>query len=169
MVLRQTLVGGARCAMASVVGNSSGLIIWGTAAAAGLSQVFAHSPLAYNILKFSDVAYLSYLALSTVVTLRRESGAFDTNGAAVFAVAFISQFVPRSFPLGPGVVLLALVQALVSLGWYTALVATVHRAATNPGAPHRSPGSDGDLGPRPAKPRPGAALLISTLKRLWSA
>lgn len=152
MVLRQCLLGGRRCAMASVFGNSSGLIIWGSAAAVGLSQVFAHSPLAYNILKYVGVTYLGYLSVTTLVTLRRESGAFDTNGvvatrsfaayrlglltsltnvkAAVFAVAFIPQFVPRNFPLGPSIIVLALVQALVSLAWYTGLVATVHRAAT---------------------------------------
>ncbi|NNN09118.1 MAG: LysE family translocator [Acidimicrobiaceae bacterium] len=151
MVLRQCLVGGARCAMASVFGNATGLIIWGTSAAVGLSQVFAHSQLAYNILKFAGVAYLSFLAVLTLVSLRRSSGAFDTNTmavtqtfaayrlglitnltnvkAAVFAVAFIPQFVPRSFPLGPGIVVLSFVQAVVSLAWYTGLVAAVHRGA----------------------------------------
>ncbi len=151
MVLRQSLVGGTRCAMASVVGNATGLVLWGVAAAVGLSQVFAHSPLAFDILKYAGVAYLSYLSLSTLVTLRRSGGAFDTGGAAatrtfaayrlglvtnltnvkaaVFAVAFIPQFVPRHFALGPGIVLLALVQAVVSFSWYSALVATVHRAA----------------------------------------
>ena len=151
MVLRQSLVGGSRCAMASVLGNASGLVIWGASAALGLSEIFARSPLAYNILKFAGVAYLGYLAASTLATLRRSSSAFDISGtaattlfsafrlglitnltnvkAAVFAVAFIPQFVPRGFALGPGIVLLALVQALVSLAWYAGLVATVHRAA----------------------------------------
>ncbi len=151
MVLRQSLVGGARCAMASVLGNASGLVIWGASAALGLSEVFARSPLAYNILKFAGVAYLGYLAANTLATLRRSSSAFDISGtaatqtfsafrlglitnltnvkAAVFAVAFIPQFVPRGFALGPGIVLLALVQALVSLAWYAGLVAMVQRAA----------------------------------------
>ncbi len=150
MVLRQSLLGGRRCAMASVVGNASGLILWGLGAAVGLSQVFAHSRVAYDVLKFAGVAYLSYLSLATLVTLRHATGAFDDAGgaatrtlpayrlglitnltnvkAAVCAVAFIPQFVPRTFALGPGIVLLALVQALVSLGWYTALVTTVHGA-----------------------------------------
>ena len=44
MVLRQTMTGSARCAMASVAGNSSGLVIWGMASSVGLSQVFTHSP-----------------------------------------------------------------------------------------------------------------------------
>jgi threonine/homoserine/homoserine lactone efflux protein len=150
MVLRQSLIGGPRCAMASVLGNASGLLIWGTGAAVGLSQIFAHSVLAYDTLKYTGVAYLSYLALTTLVTLRRDGGAFDmgtsaatrtgaafrlglvtnlTNvKAAIFAVAFIPQFVPRGFSLGPGILLLALVQAMVSVSWYCTLVATVHRA-----------------------------------------
>lgn len=152
MVLRQTLTGGTRGSMASVVGNSSGLIVWGVASSVGLSQVFAHSPLAYNILKYAGVLYLGYLAASTLITLRQRSGAFETHGraatrplaayrlglvtnltnvkAAVFAVAFIPQFVPRSFPLGLGIMILAAVQSLVSPGWYCVLVSFVDRAAT---------------------------------------
>ncbi|MBU6514287.1 MAG: LysE family translocator [Acidobacteriota bacterium] len=152
MVLRQTLVGGARCALASVAGNASGLVVWGFASAVGLSQVFARSPLAYNLLKFAGVGYLAYLSARTLLALRHSAGAFQTNGAAttrlvaafrlglvtnltnvkaaVFAVAFIPQLVPRGFSLGRGIVLLALVQALVSAGWYGGLVATVDRAAS---------------------------------------
>jgi threonine/homoserine/homoserine lactone efflux protein len=151
MVLRQTLTGGARCALASAVGNSTGLIVWGVASSVGLSQVFAHSPLAYNLLKYLGVGYLIYLAASTLVTLRQTPGTFESSApstthpfaayrlgivtnltnvkAAVFAVAFIPQFVPRGFPLGVGIIVLAGVQAIVALGWYSALVASVDRAA----------------------------------------
>lgn len=152
MVLRQTLTGGARCAMASVAGNSSGLLVWGVASSVGLSQVFAHSLVAYDVLKVAGAGYLAYLSVRTLVSLRHTTGAFHTDGAAttrtlaayrlglitnltnvkaaVFAVAFIPQLVPRGYPVGPGVVILALVQALVSLGWYSSLVATVDRAAS---------------------------------------
>lgn len=151
MVLRQTLTGGARCATWSVLGNASGLVVWGIASSVGLSEIFTHSPLAYDILKYTGVAYLGYLSISTLVTLRRHAGTWDNRGpatvrpfaayrlglvtnltnvkAAVFAVAFIPQFVPRNFPLGVGIISLALVQSLVSLGWYTTLVAAVDRAA----------------------------------------
>ncbi len=157
MVLRQTMTGGARCAMASAVGNSSGLILWGVASSVGLSQVFTHSLTAYDALKVAGAGYLAYLSLRTLVSLRATAGAFDTDGdaatatfaayrlglvtnltnvkAAVFAVAFIPQLVPHGFAVGPGVVLLALVQALVSLGWYTSLVTTIDRAATALGRP----------------------------------
>ena len=141
MVLRQSIVGGSRAAFTSVAGNSTGLLIWGAASAIGLSQVFARSQTAYNVLKYSGVAFLIFLSAQTLWTLRNEFGEFDFDGsahvgrgpafrlglltnltnvkAAVFAVAFIPAFVPKEFPLGPGIFILACVQASVSTSWYT--------------------------------------------------
>ena len=82
MVLRQTMIGGARCAYISVAGNSLGLVIWGLASAIGLSQVFAHSHLAYNILKFAGVAFLVFLAVQTLIELRNVAGKFRVDGQA---------------------------------------------------------------------------------------
>ena len=134
MVLRQSIIGGKRAAFTSVLGNSSGLIVWGAASGIGLSQVFAHSHTAYNILKYTGVAFLIFLSLQTLLTLRSEHGKFDVKGgaklglgpafrlglltnltnvkAAVFAVAFIPEFVPHDFSLGIGIFILACVQAL---------------------------------------------------------
>jgi threonine/homoserine/homoserine lactone efflux protein len=152
MVLRQTMVGGARCAYVSVAGNSVGLVVWGLASAIGLSQVFAHSHLAYNVLKFAGVAFLGFLAVQTLFELRNVAGKFSVEGqarvrpvvafrlglitnltnvkAAVFAVAFIPQFVPRDTSLASGIITLACIQALVATCWYATLVTSVHRAAT---------------------------------------
>ena len=151
MVLRQTLVGGARCAYTSVLGNSAGLLIWGTLSSVGLSQIFEHSHLAFNILKFAGVVYLSFLALQTLFELRHSAGKFDYSGqarvhpwaafrlglltnltnvkAAVFAVAFIPQFVPKDFSFSTGILILAVVQATVSTTWYFSLVASVDKAS----------------------------------------
>lgn len=151
MVLRQTMMGGARAGYLSVVGNALGLLIWGTLSALGLSVVFAHSPLAYNILKYLGVTYLGGLALATLWSLRRGVGAFDPSGTAkkrplaairlglftnltnvkacVFAVAFTPQFVPAHWSLGTGIFVLSCVQACVSLAWYLSFVALVDRAA----------------------------------------
>lgn len=151
MVLRQTMIGGARCAYISVAGNSLGLLIWGVASAIGLSQVFAHSHLAYNILKFAGVAFLCFLAVQTLFELRNNFGKFDDEDqakvrplaafrlglitnltnvkAAVFAVAFIPQFVPRDYSLVTGVITLACVQSFVAMCWYGTLVTTVNRAS----------------------------------------
>jgi len=151
MVLRQSIVGGRRAAFISVAGNSSGLVVWGAASAIGLSQVFAHSHTAYSVLKYTGVAFLVFLSLQTLLTLRNEYGKFDYDGsaqtgigaayrlglftnltnvkAAVFAVAFIPQFVPKSFSLGMGIFILGCVQALVSTSWYTFLISVVDKAS----------------------------------------
>ena len=151
MVLRQSIVGGSRAAFTSVAGNSTGLVIWGAASSIGLSQVFAHSQTAYNALKYSGVAFLIFLSAQTLWTLRNEYGKFNYDGnarigfgpafrlglitnltnvkAAVFAVAFIPAFVPKEFPLGPGIFILAFVQALVSTSWYTFLIVIVDRSS----------------------------------------
>lgn len=151
MVLRQSLIGGRSAAFYSVFGNSCGLIIWGSLSAVGLSAVFAKSPFAFNLLKWAGVAFLTSLALQTLWQLRKEFGKFDVSSgaksdffpafrlglitnltnvkAAVFAVAFIPQFVPAGFSLGWGIFLLACVQASVSTSWYSSLIFAVDKSA----------------------------------------
>ena len=151
MVLRQSLIGGRRAAFFSVFGNSSGLIIWGTMSAVGLSAIFAKSHTAFNILKYAGVLFLLGLATQTLWQLKKESGKFDVNSgaktnavaayrlglftnltnvkAAVFAVAFIPQFVPKHFSLGWGIFLLTCVQSSVSFSWYSFLILAVDKSA----------------------------------------
>jgi threonine/homoserine/homoserine lactone efflux protein len=147
MVLRQSLIGGKKAALFSVLGNSTGLIIWGAGSAIGLSAIFAKSHLAFNILKYAGVLTLLIMGLQTLTHLKKEFGKFDLSGkavtnpisayrlglitnltnvkAAVYAVAFIPQFVPRSFPLGLGIFLLALVQTTTSFSYYFLMVSAV--------------------------------------------
>jgi threonine/homoserine/homoserine lactone efflux protein len=145
------LIGGKRAAFYSVFGNSSGLVIWGSLSAVGLSAVFAKSHTAFNVLKICGVVFLLGLAIQTLLQLRKEFGKFDVDSgaktdawaayrlglftnltnvkAAVFAVAFIPQFVPRHFSLAWGIFILGCVQAIVSLSWYTTLILAVDRAS----------------------------------------
>jgi threonine/homoserine/homoserine lactone efflux protein len=151
MVLRQSLMGGRRAAFFSILGNSTGLIIWGAMSGIGLSAVFAKSHLAFNILKYLGVAFLLGLAIQTLIQLKNEFGKFDIEGgaktraisayrlglftnltnvkAAVFAVAFIPQFVPRRFSLEFGIFILSCVQATVSFTWYSAFILAVDKSA----------------------------------------
>ena len=71
MILRQSLVGGRNAAFYSVLGNTTGLIIWGALSSVGLSAVFAKSHFAFNLLKWAGVAFLTALALQTLWQLRR--------------------------------------------------------------------------------------------------
>ena len=151
MILRQSLVGGKRPAFYSVIGNSTGLIIWGAASAIGLSAIFAKSATAFNLLKYAGVGFLIFLSIQTLFELRNEYGKFDYESgakvkflpafrlglltnltnvkAAVFAVAFIPQFVPKEFSLGFGIFILACVQATVSSSWYSSLILVVDKAS----------------------------------------
>ena len=151
MVLRQSIVGGKRPAFYSVLGNSSGLLIWGAASGIGLSAVFAKSPTAFNILKYAGVTYLGLLSFQTLLQVRKEFGKFDLKSnvkvnflpayrvglltnltnvkAAVFAVAFIPQFVPKNFNLGLGIFILSCVQACASTSWYSSLILAVDKSA----------------------------------------
>jgi threonine/homoserine/homoserine lactone efflux protein len=151
MILRQSILGGTRAAIYSVVGNSSGLVIWGTLSSLGLSAIFAASATAYNILKWCGVAFLAFLSIQTLAQLKNQSGRFETTGevrpsavsayrlgiitnltnvkAAVFAVAFVPAFVPKEFNLGLGIFLLGFVWALTSMSWYLILIAMVDRSS----------------------------------------
>ena len=152
MILRQAIIGGTRNAYMTLIGTSSALIFWGSASAIGLSQIFARSHTAYSVLKYAGVAFLTFLALQTLWSMRKEFGKFDYAGvttvglcpairlgfltnltyvkAAVFAVAFIPAFVPKNFSLGWGVFLLSIIQALTSTTWYSFLIHMIGRATT---------------------------------------
>ena len=151
MILRQSLVGGSRAATYSVLGNSGGLVIWGAASAVGLSAIFARSPFAFSVLKWAGVIFLVGLSIQTLWELRKESGKFEVSGkaktsffsalrlglitnltnvkAAVFAVAFIPQFVPKDFNLGWGIFILSCVQSATSMTWYFSLIAVVEKSS----------------------------------------
>ncbi|CAB4656829.1 MAG: hypothetical protein F2787_01735 [Actinobacteria bacterium] len=151
MVLRQSILGGSRLALFAVLGNSTGLFIWGTFSAIGLSAIFISSPLAFSILKWTGVCVLVLLSLKTFIQLRNESGKFDltqkgdsskfgsfrlglitnlTNvKAAVFAVAFLPQFVPANFSLAWGIFIFGCLWPVVSTSWYLILIWTVDKSA----------------------------------------
>jgi|TARA_B110000503_G_scaffold142247_1_gene238422 threonine/homoserine/homoserine lactone efflux protein len=151
MILRQAIMGGPSTAYKTLLGTSSALIVWGSASAVGLSQIFAHSQTAYDLLKYTGVAYLIFLSLQTLWQARKEYGRFDYEGtaknglgpafrlgfltnmtnikAAVFAVAFIPAFVPADFNLALGIFLLAVVQALTASSWYAFVISLVARAS----------------------------------------
>ena len=150
MVLKQALISGRAHAFASVLGNSTGLIVWGATSAVGLSAIFASSDVAYAVLKYTGVAYLFYVGTATAVSALRGNGKFNTSDgaketsyassfrlglitnltnvkAAVYAVAFTPQFVPRDFSLGLGVFLLVCLWAVISTSTYAVIVTAVMR------------------------------------------
>jgi hypothetical protein len=152
MVLKQALISGKPHALASVLGNSTGLLVWGATSAVGLSAIFASSDTAYAILKYTGVAYLFYVGTTTAIGAVKGNSNFNsTDGvrqtslvrsyrlglftnltnvkAAVYAVAFTPQFVPQSFSLGWGVFLLVCLWAIISTGTYSVIISAVMRVS----------------------------------------
>jgi threonine/homoserine/homoserine lactone efflux protein len=151
MIMRQTLLFGSRVGITSLIFYLSGFVIWGLLSAVGLSAIFTNSDLAYEILKWLGVSFLSFLSLQTLIKLRKGVGKFelvntDSNDtksafkvgittsmtnvkAAIFAVAFIPAFVPEGFNLALGISILGLVWALTSFVWYLILLSAINKAA----------------------------------------
>jgi threonine/homoserine/homoserine lactone efflux protein len=150
MVLRQGLMSGAKVARLSILGNSTGLVVWTLASAIGLSAIFRVSPIAYQALKWAGVAYLVFIAIQTLWSLRSSTHNFDFEGgepqsagkafrvgfltnitnakAMVFALAFLPQYVPADFNLTLGIVIFGVIWISISTSWYMLIVAAIKKA-----------------------------------------
>lgn len=151
MVLRQGIVSGPRVARISILGNSTGLLIWSAASALGLSAIFAVSPVAFEILRWSGVAYLVFIAGQTLWSLRSQNSTFDLDGssaasagsayrvglitnltnakAMVFALALLPQYVPSGFNLMLGIMIFGALWSTISMSWYFVLVAIIEKSS----------------------------------------
>jgi threonine/homoserine/homoserine lactone efflux protein len=113
-VVSRSIGQGRWAGIVAVAGTSSGLLVHASAAALGLSGLFLHAPLAYEVLRYAGVAYLLYLAWRAFTArdapeLPRREGAQApvwwrvyrqaalTNllnpKVALFFIAFLPQFV----------------------------------------------------------------------------
>lgn len=152
MVLRQAILSGKEAAFYSVFGNTTGLIIWGVLSSVGLSAIFQASPAAFNILKWTGVAYLTFLSIQTLLELRNQAGKFEYESgekakgfapafrigittnltnvkAAVFSVGLVPQFVPDNFSLGWGIFILSVIWAVISMSWYSLMITVVDKSS----------------------------------------
>jgi threonine/homoserine/homoserine lactone efflux protein len=145
LVLRAALTRGGREAAATGAGIVAGLLVWGAAAAAGVSALLAASDLAYDVLRWAGAAYLVWLGARLLVRAARGTAPGAGPGSAapvsgwrsfrtglatnllnpkvgVFYVALLPQFLPAgSDPLGVGL-LLAAVHAVLTVGWFAVLI-----------------------------------------------
>ena len=156
LIVRQTLTGGRRAAWAGIAGTATGLLIWTTAAAAGLSAVILANPHAYAVIRAAGGAVLVILGVSTLLSLRGKpatdpapprwggylAGLATNLGnpkAGVFAISLLPQFVTADGPVFLSSVALGALWALVTASWYVLFTWAVSRGrsfATRP-AVHR--------------------------------
>ncbi|QVQ52701.1 LysE family translocator [Spiractinospora alimapuensis] len=153
VILRQTIRAGRRSAIATVLGNETGVLFWGVGAALGLSALVAASPVAYEVMRYVGATVLIGLGLQSLRAAwrsRRSGRAHEPEDtaataswwssyriglaaiianpkAAVFAVSFLPQFVPADAPALPMLLLLAVIWTVVDLVWFLAVVWLVAR------------------------------------------
>jgi threonine/homoserine/homoserine lactone efflux protein len=146
LMLRQTLTLGRRAALISVAGTCTGLLLWSTAAAAGLSAVLLANPTAYAVLRVVGGLVLAYLGFSSLRAMRRSRVGGETGSVArtrgayfaglatnlgnpkagVFAISLIPQFISPQGHVFASAVLLGLIWVVTTATWYVVFVTAVH-------------------------------------------
>ncbi|MPZ84985.1 MAG: LysE family translocator [Actinophytocola sp.] len=142
MLLRQSVRGGRRTALATVAGLETGVAVWAAAAALGLSALLVVSELAYQGLRIAGVVVLLWFGIRALFgRAAADTGTGTRSGGfragllvnlanpklAVFAISFLPQFVPA----GDGhATLLALAALWVAVDtvWYLIIVGLLSTA-----------------------------------------
>ena len=150
LIIKQSLRS-RRAGFLTVLGNETGVFIWGVVAAFGLSALLAASEIAYDVMRVVGAAVLVGFGVQALRQARRGQGAEDDGGwetaqqsgwasyrgglllnlanpkAAVFALSFLPQFVPEGAPHLPAMVGLAALWAVYEVGYYSLYVWFVSR------------------------------------------
>lgn len=146
LVLRAALSRSRRHAFATAIGIGCGTLVWGVAAAAGVSALLAASELVYTVLRIVGAIYLLWMGVGMVrAAFRQPSPAFATTtddapqrvfGAwarglgtnllnpkvGMFYVAMLPQFVPEGAPHLLMGCLLAMVHNIEGMLWFTVII-----------------------------------------------
>ncbi|WP_395110111.1 LysE family translocator [Actinomadura sp. SCN-SB] len=153
VIMRSSMRSGRRAGLATVLGNETGVVLWGVSAALGLSALLAASRVAYDGMRVAGAVVLVYFGARALWQARR-GGLVDgievveggggvrlgrcyrlgliTNAAnpkaGVFAVSFLPQFVPEGAPVLPVLVALSVLWVVIDLLWYLVVVWAVDAA-----------------------------------------
>jgi threonine/homoserine/homoserine lactone efflux protein len=157
LVVRTAVAQGRRQGFAVALGINTGCLIWGAAAAVGISALLVASRLAYDLLRFAGAAYLIWLgAVMLWRTWRRRATDGDdptgqpltpaapgsvlrswSRGVATnvlnpkigaFYVAILPQFIPAHAPHLLMGLALAGVHDVEGIAWFTILIGAAHLA-----------------------------------------
>lgn len=159
LVLRAALTQGRRHAYATAAGICAGLLLWGVAAAVGVSALLTASTLAYDGLRVVGAAYMVWLGLG----LLRAAWVGHPHGQdapappstawqgfqrglltntlnpkiGAFYIAVLPQFLPEDASAAATGALLAAAHVVLSLAWFSVLILAadrMRRFLTRPGA-----------------------------------
>lgn len=82
LVLQTAAVHGRRTALATIAGNSVGVLAWGALSAAGVSALVAASEVAYDTLRLAGAGYLVWLGVQALRPRRRDVAAPERAATA---------------------------------------------------------------------------------------
>jgi len=142
LVIRTAVTGSPRRAAFAGLGIVTGCLAWALMVAFGLGVLLAASRVAYIILKWIGAGYLLWVGYKMLRHPRRAYVATidgqETHGPAfatgaltnllnpkvgIFYVSFLPQFVPPNVPIGPYILLLGAIHALLGVLWFSCLIA----------------------------------------------
>ena len=143
-VLRTAIVGGRRPAFAAALGIGTGSLVWGAAAAVGVSALLTASTVAYTALRVAGAVYLVWLGVQMIRRATPATPESDGEHGAwrawrrgiltcllnpkvgAFYLAVIPQFLPEQAPPLLMGLALALVHNVEGMLWFTALILAAH-------------------------------------------
>ncbi|MGW0913658.1 LysE family translocator [Streptomyces sp. NPDC002784] len=141
LIIRQSLHS-RRSGFLTVLGNETGVFVWGVVAAFGLTALLTASEVAYDVMRVVGAVVLVGFGVQTLRAARRTRDEPESEGgegggrsgwasyraglllnlanpkAAVFALSFLPQFVPDGAPHLPAMVGLAALWAVYEIGYY---------------------------------------------------
>ncbi|MEV6314317.1 LysE family translocator [Streptomyces sp. NPDC051776] len=151
LIIRQSLQS-KRAGFLTVLGNETGVFIWGVVAAFGLTALLEASRLAYDTMRIVGAVVLVWFGIQAIRSARRHGKGGEAGvptrevvtsswrsyrggllmnmanpKAAIFAMSFLPQFVPDGAPELPTMVGLAALWAVYEIGYYSVYVWCVGR------------------------------------------
>ncbi|WP_406142318.1 LysE family translocator [Streptomyces sp. NBC_01089] len=149
VLVNETLRFGRGAGLVTILGSSTGLLMWAATSALGLAALTQTSPLVFTIFKLAGAVYLCYLAVTTVRNRRNfgrqqaeepeessagslwrsyRSGLVTSAANPKMATVYLA-LIPQFLPVGGGtpadVITLTGVQIMISACWYAVVVTLV--------------------------------------------
>lgn len=153
IIIRQSITSGRRAGVGAMLGNETGTLLWGMAAAFGLSALLLASRIAYDGMRIAGAVFLVSMGARALWSARHktsESSSLETGPgpvssgwhayrmglltsfanpkAGVFALSFLPQFVPHGVPVLPALLVFSLIWALAETIWFLSLIWLAGRA-----------------------------------------
>ena len=142
LVLRTAIARGSRAAFAALLGINLGVLIWGVAAAVGVSALLLVSEVAFQVVKYAGAAYLLYMGIQLIRKSKaHQDSNVDVRGGSlwgmfmrgltanllnpkvgVFYMAVLPQFIWEGADAWLAGILLSLVHVLEGVLWLSIII-----------------------------------------------